>query len=353
VLTPLQRILIVRTDRLGDVILTLPLVSALRRAYPRAHIAFLLRRYAGGIVEGHPDVDETLWYDDPDGVPIPSGKMLRQIRSGQYQAAIVVYPRFRLAWMMFLAGIRIRLGSGFRFYSVLFNMRVFEHRKTARRHELEYNLNLLRPLGIDPGIGERPVAFGITVDPQAADRVTALLGGRGISTGSRYAILHPGSGKSAREWPQENFTELGRRIVAGRHTPVVVTGSEAERGITASLASAIGEGAHDCGGVFTLKELTAVCARGAVWVGHSTGPLHLSAAVGTPVVGLYPQLVPMSAARWGPISTRSRVHQPDRPADCRECAETGGGVCACMRTIRVEDVYRSVCELLDEGEKRG
>ena len=119
-----QRILIVRTDRLGDVVLTLPLLPVLRRRYPTAHIAMLLRRYTGEIVKGNPYANELLWYDDDNGL-VPFRKMSHVLRKENFDAVIVVYPTLRLAFLMFWSRIPVRIGTGYRYYSFLFNRRVF------------------------------------------------------------------------------------------------------------------------------------------------------------------------------------------------------------------------------------
>jgi heptosyltransferase-3 len=340
-----KRILLVRTDRLGDVILTLPMVGALRRALPRAHIAMLLRRYTGAIVEGHGDVDEILWYDRPKG-QVPFGAMLARLREGRFDSAIAVYPRLRIAALLFLAGIPIRAGSGYRYYSFLFNRRVYEHRKDARRHELEYNLELLRPFGIDVPDLRGEAEFGIAVPPESIQRVRQLLAERGV--GAPFAVLHPGTGKSAREWPREKLGELGARI-AREGMAVVVTGTGEEGDLVREVARLSG----GCGlaGVLTLKELAALLRMAAVVISHSTGPLHLAVAVGTPVVGLYPQLTAMSARRWGPYTGRSRVHMPDRSAECRDCED--GGPCACMESITVDSVLASVDAMVKLRREEG
>ncbi len=340
-----EKILVVRTDRLGDVILTLPLISALRRSFPRSHIALLLRRYTGSIVEGHRDVDEIVWCDDAGG-NIPFITLLFRLRRERFDAAIAVYPRFRIAVLLFLSGIPLRIGSGYRFYSVLFNRRVYEHRKDARRHELEYNLNLLRPLGIEPPAPGAEVEFGIVVPDASGERVDSVLSAAGVGEGSAFVVLHPGTGKSAREWPRARMAELGRRIGMDLQMPVVITGTKAEAGVVRGLAAEIGSSAIPLPGVLSLKELAALLRRAAVWVGNSTGPLHLAVAVGTPVVGLYPQLRPMSARRWGPYTVRSRVHVPDKPEDCRECERDPDGICSCMESITVESVLTSVEAML-------
>jgi heptosyltransferase-3 len=345
-----ERILVVRTDRLGDVILTLPLVSVLRRAYPHAHLAMLLCRYTGAIVEGHRDVDEILWYDEPEGV-VPFGRMLSRLRRGSFDVAIAVYPRFRIAALLFFSGIGIRIGSGFRLYSVLFNRRVYEHRKDARRHELEYNLNLLRPLGITPPDLGGEAEFGIVIPAASRERVEGLLKQSGIRR--PFAVLHPGTGKSAREWSRAKIGELGSRIGEDLGMPVVVTGTDAEANLVHEVAARAGDSAVELAGVLSLKDLAALLELASVWVGHSTGPLHLAVAVGTPVVGLYPQRTAMSARRWGPYTRWSRVHVPDKPEDCTDCDNGTKEVCACMESISVESVVRSVAEIRKQaGEAR-
>jgi len=95
---PVKRILIVRTDRVGDVVLTLPMLPVLRSCYPKAHIAMLLRKYTGEIIVGNPYVNDLLWYDNEDGL-VPFGTMAKRIRKQEFDVSIVVYPTLRLAWL--------------------------------------------------------------------------------------------------------------------------------------------------------------------------------------------------------------------------------------------------------------
>src|SRR5512140_340077 len=122
------------------------MLARLRQCFPEASPAMLLQRYTGAIVEGHPHAGTLLWYDDNDGL-VPFRVMLTTIRAQRFDAVVLAHPTFRLALLMWLARIPVRVGTGYRFYSILFNRRVFEHRKDARRHELEYNMNLLAELG--------------------------------------------------------------------------------------------------------------------------------------------------------------------------------------------------------------
>lgn len=344
-LQPLQRILVVRTDRLGDVVLTLPVLSLLRSCYPQAHLSMLLRRYTGEIVEGNIYVNSLLWYDDPDG-PLPFRTLLRIVRRERFDAAIVARPTLRLALLVFLAGIPLRVGTGYRAYSILFNRRVFEHRRTAARHELEYNLNLLAAVGCQ--VPQFPCSpdYGLRVSSRTEAQVRTLLAERGVADRGRRVIVHPGSGGSAREWPEDNLRELASRLHEKEGCTVLVTGSRQEKARVDLFAASVRGGATGLAGLCTVPELAALVRSADLFVSNSTGPLHVAAAVGTPVLGFYPHIVPMSAARWGPYGTASRVLVSEGPVDCDTCVRKRMHICDCMARISVEVAFEKAKELL-------
>jgi heptosyltransferase III len=340
-----RRILVVRTDRLGDVVLTLPMFAILRCRYPDARLAFLGRRYVAGITSPHPCIDEHLWYDD-GREEVPFYRMLREIRRHRFDAVFVVHPRPRLAWMMLLAGIPVRIGSGYRWYSWMFNRRVFSHRKTAARHELEYNLELLEKLDCRVPSPIEP-EFGIAIPETARAGANEILRRNGILEKEEYIVVHPSTGGSAREWPRTSLAELVRMLVRRRRVRVVMTGTAADIALHDALTGEAGEPLVSLAGQLSLVQLGAVLERGRILIVNSTGPLHLAAALGVPVLAFFPQIPVMGPGRWGPYTKRSRVLVPDRPADCRICRNDGGGSCACMESIRVADAFRAAEELLE------
>jgi heptosyltransferase III len=338
--SPIKRILLVRTDRLGDVILTLPMLPVLRSCFPDARISMLLRRYTGAIIEGNPYVDDLIWYDNTRGL-LPFPEIRRTLRDRHFDVAIVVYPTIRLAWLMFRSGIPVRVGTGYRSYSVLFNRRVYEHRRDARRHEVEYNLNLLSELGC-PASG--PPQFSIRIAEAARARVRTMLAALGIDPANQLIVIHPGSGGSAREWSAEKFGEVAARLAADPAVRCVVTGSRAEaekvnRVVRSSRGTAI-----SLAGLLEVKDLAALISMARLFVANSTGPIHAAAALNIPVVGLYPWQTAMSARRWGPFSEKKIVLSPMQPQECPEC--DGHSTCVCMESIRVDDVFAAARSLL-------
>lgn len=343
-----ERILLVRTDRLGDVVLTLPMLPVIRSAFPRAHLALLLTRYTGEIVVGNPYVDELIWYGN-EGDVVPFRTMVREIRERRFDAVIVARPTPRLAWLVYRAGIPLRIGTGYRYYSMLFNRRVFEHRSDAKRHEVEYNLNLLRELGCPV---ETSPEFLINIPVEAERAVKTCLQSLGATPGKEFAILHPGSGGHARDWSAGNFGLLAEKLTRERGLQVFVTGGKGEEQIVAEVVRTSGGKAVSLAGMFSLKELAALIRNARVFVSNSTGPLHMAVAVGTPVVGMYPRQTAMSAARWGPYTDRKRVLIPQGPDDCAGCSGRGGERCTCMDKITVEEVYQATVDLLSAGQNQ-
>lgn len=331
-----NNVLIVRTDRIGDVVLTLPMISVLRTHAPSCRISMLLRPSTSELVAGTAGLDQIIHYDEGS-----SGRgfwsMLGELRKQRFDLVVVSHPRFRIALLLYLAGIPKRIGSGYRWYSFLFNEKVFEHRKTAERHEAEYNISLLRAIGCEAH--EVPkVSLSI---PQNA-RITALaeLKMLGIAESEPFVVLHPGSGGSARDWSPERFGDLAERLV-GDGIKVVVSGDKKER----SLVDAVVERSHGTAkalvGRFNLKELSAFLALPKAFVSNSTGPLHIAAAVGTPVVAMYPPIRECSPTRWGPLTEKKVVFTADNTL----CPKCKGGPCQgndCMNQITVEDVLTAV-----------
>jgi ADP-heptose:LPS heptosyltransferase len=333
-----RKILLIRTDRLGDVILSTPVATALKRNWPEVHITFLARQYTAEITRCHPHVDETL---ELDGAEIGGSKrhLMQALRERRFDAVVSLYPRPGLAWAVWRSGIPLRIGTGYRWYSFLFNRRVFEHRKTATRHEAEYNLQLLQPLGIRAG----EIEFHFALPDAERDRIEAKL--KGLGVGANPIILHPGSGGSSRDWPPEHFARLADLAHHALGAQVILTGAPAEEGLIAAIQRQTKSQPLSLCGRLTIIELAVLCQRAAVFVGNSTGPLHLAVMVGAPVVAFYPPILAARPERWGPYGRLADVLMSQQ-AECTRCRQSPTRVCDCMRAIAVDLAFNKVQEKL-------
>lgn len=344
--TEQTKFLIVRTDRIGDVLLTLPMARALKHRMPDSRVTMLIREYTREIVSADRNVDQVITCN---GEHSSFRATLSEVRAAGFDVVFHTHPRFTLALLTALAGIPVRVGTGYRWYSFLFNRRVFEHRKDARRHELEYNLNLLRSVGCEPPGGIRPE---ISILPRHTEAARRVLDGLGIPRSGKLVILHPGSGGSARDWHWRNFAALAGKLHSLGGIDVLVTGGKGEEKLVESVRSASGAPLHCLVNAVGILEYAAITAEASLFIANSTGTLHVAAAAGTPVIGLYPQIRPLSAARWGPYTEAKTIFSPaGMPDDCRKCLDSGSDLCECMESIRVDDVFRAARTMLGVEEE--
>jgi heptosyltransferase-2 len=229
-----KNLLIVRTDRIGDVVLSLPLAGIVKKHYPECKITFLLRDYTKSLVENHPYIDEVIiLHESKKKISLLSN--IKLTASKEFDSCIIVYPTFIAALIIFLSGIKNRIGTGYRWYSFLFNKKVYEHRKYAQKHELEYNLNLLQHFGIYEKADYGSINFNIKINNESLQKVKKLLIDYEIKSGVPLIIVHPGSGGSAINFPPEKFKELINLMDSKLDAQILVTGLENEKDLCGRL----------------------------------------------------------------------------------------------------------------------
>jgi lipopolysaccharide heptosyltransferase II len=329
---PGDAILVSRTDRLGDLILALPFIETLKVRYPECRIDVLASLYASPILENNERIDGILRVqNDQLALSRPYKKELFQkVSKKKYRAVVLLFPERRISRLLYQTGIENRIGTAGRFHSVFFNHHLMHSRKQNKKHELEYNLDFLRFFASGPTV-KQPTVY---VQEKEIKNARRLLKKRGVEGG--FIILHPGSGGSAHRWTAECFMELHKKLVEAGHT-VVITGSEEEGREYEILAKKMKAEPANIAGQTDLRTLAALLSLGELVVANSTGPLHLAAAVGTKVVGLFPNNRVMTPVRWGPWGKEHRVIQPEGPESADSVADIDG-----MSTISVE---RVACEV--------
>jgi ADP-heptose:LPS heptosyltransferase len=323
-----DRVGLIRNDGLGDTLLALPVATALKRFDKEIQVELICRSDYTDLMQAHPDVDAVI--GDPGG---SAADLARELRLRQYDAVIVLRPTPRNAWAAFRARIPIRVGTAYRAYSLLFTMFWHRHRKKNIRHEVEYNVEMAETLlGRSLGIPQ----FYLSPPSEEKARAAGILAGEGIDREHLIMALHPGSLGSSLEWPVEHYASLAERLREQR-CQVVVTGTPEEKEITERVAAV--PGVVDLTGRTTLGELAWIYKFCDTVISNSTGTLHLAAAVGTKVVGIYPAATINSPVRWGPYGPGHKAFTG--PVDnCKKCIREECPVFNCLEMVPVKDVLR-------------
>ncbi|MEI6863487.1 MAG: glycosyltransferase family 9 protein, partial [Candidatus Omnitrophota bacterium] len=199
-----KNILVVRLDRLGDVVLSTPVLKALRDAYPDSRITFMVRPYVKDIAHSNPSVNEVIIYDKAKGF---SGNIefINKLRSKKFDLAIVLHPTLRTNLIMFLAGIPKRLGfDRKRKMGILLTDRVPDKKHLGLKHEIDYTLSILKYIGVSAK--DRKMHVPVSQDSQMRAREAFEKGG--ITENDSLVAINPGASCPSKRWPAKRFAEV-------------------------------------------------------------------------------------------------------------------------------------------------
>ncbi len=335
-----RSILVMRLYFIGDVLLSTPVFGALRSAFPGASITALVKRRSSEVLLNNPNVDEIVVYDDTRRYhsPVWQARLASRLRRRRFDLAVDLTGDLRSSWLLFATDPGFRVGFNHAGLGRLLDRRI-PYRATS--HGVEHLLSSVEAVGAR-AVDATPKLFLTNAERAEA---TALLGRCGIDS-EQFVALAPGANWSFRRWPAESFGELAAMLRERRGIRTVVTGSREDSGLAADVIRAAGGEVVDLSGRTGLRGLAALAERASVFVANDSGPLHVAAAVGAPVVGLFG---PNTPEVYAPRAERSRVvwHRfPCSPCDQKKCTRPDD---ACMAAIGVEEVHGAVESLLDEG----
>jgi ADP-heptose:LPS heptosyltransferase len=343
----LARYIVVRTDRIGDLILSLPVAEAIKEGDPGAEVCYVTSPRTSEIARACPFIDRVIEYDETAGGIGQVFELARAVKKVRAETALILRPTLRVAIAVALAGVRRRVGTAYRFYSFLFTRTVKEHRKLAERHEAEYNLSCVRAI-LD--IKERTYTPVIKVD-EAAERCARDVMKQRDLKHKGFAIIHPGSGGSARNLTLRSYARLADIIESKFALRVLVTGGKDEIPLVDEMDGYRSGESLRLTDIPRLLDLAAVIAQAKVFVSGSTGPMHLAAAMGTPTLSFFSPVRSCSPRRWSPLGDTAAVILPPVP----ECPTCKGDTCEhfdCMDMVeeyRVIEALRAIFEQPEVG----
>lgn len=321
---PLRRVLVVQTQRLGDLLCATPLFTVLRRQLPGAEITVLVHRPHDVVLRGNPDLDTVLVYDRLTTHRSLAARLrfLRELQSFHFDWVLSIHAASSVAFAVTHAGIPWRT-CVWRYgerrkphWARGFQQHIRQDRATGTRHEIEHNLDVLRELGFTPE-GE---SYRVVLSDAEWEESRSILRRQGWNPSNPLAVVHPGHGGGRQEWPAERYGAVARGL-AQQGYQVAVTGSPSERELSAAVTAAAGNPAVlDLGGQLSLRALAGALGSAQLLVSIATGPMHLAAAMGTPAVTLYgPTDLTIDRTRFS--THRSPQRQVVSPITC-PCASS-------------------------------
>jgi heptosyltransferase-2 len=342
-----EKILVVQTSYLGDIVLTTPLLDELRRRFPEAELSILCTPQARSLLVANADLHEIIT-DDKRG----SGRGMRglwrkakELRSRGFTLALSPHKSLRSAFLIFLARIPLRIG--FRQSAGWF---LYHHRvdRDASCHDVERNLSILKDFGGSPE--ECRQGLHMEVEPESREDVERIFNSLGIDRkeGRMLFGLNPGSVWPTKRWSAEGFAELMVKLKRKFPCEILLFGAPEDVEIVDKIQRLSGNLGVSLVGRIGLRELACALSWCDVFVTNDSGPMHIAVARDIPVVAIF--CATTSALGFYPYSSNAVV--VEKALSCRPCSSHGGRRCPlgtedCIRLIGVEDVLRGVERLLN------
>ncbi len=342
-----ERILVVQTAFLGDVVLTLPLVQVARQFFAPAKVDVLTIPGTAGILDNHPDIHEVIQFDKRREDSGFGGwrRTAMKLRANHYDLAFVPHRSLRSAFLVWKAKIPLRIGFKKSAGRFMFTRRM---PYDSASHEIERNLSLLGAFGIESDNKELPRLYPSETDRQTVD---SFLHQHTITNTQALIAIAPGTVWNTKRWMKERFAELARNLVNDRFTVVLVGGKEDEQLCDEIMAMGPSGNVINAAGKLSLLQSAELLRRSRLLICNDSAPMHLAGAMHTPVVAIFGATIPgFGFAPYGKHDVVVETHG----LNCRPCSIHGGDKCpiktfVCMNDITVGKVYVKVKEVLGKA----
>lgn len=351
----IERILILRTDGIGDVLNSTPAISALRDAYRDAHISAVVRPLGAEILLLNPHIDEALIYD-VDNVhrsPITRLRFLRQLRAGRYDLAVILRNSSRCNLMAYLSGARYRIGrtSERKRFSFTLTHGVSSRDPKGTKHEIDRNMDVVRLIGAKNGARE------LILHLSKEERAWAqnFLCRQGVGASGHVPLLvgiHPGGSSFDKLWPAENFARAANRLMQEFAARIMLFSGPGEDALAQSIQRImvyerrklkLATPAVISAAGLRLRQFAALVERCSLFLCNDSGPMHIAAALKVPTVAVFG---PTDHVRWKPCSENAAIVRKDM--DCWPCsAHKCKKGFECIKSLPVDHLLDAVYSVLD------
>jgi heptosyltransferase I len=353
------KILLIRLRLIGDVVFTTPMLRALKRTFPGAHLSYLVEPSAAPVVTGNPHLDQVIVAPHATGVARIAAdfRVARQLRRERYDLVIDLHGGPRSGWLTWLSGAPERIGYEITGRTWMYTKAVPRPRALRARHSVRNQWDLLDAIDGWPTSEPDPSrdAVEMSLDSQADRRIERRLNEFGITSAHELVVIHVSAGNPFRRWPEPAFTQLVAGLAGeAADRRIVLSSGPSDRAAAARIAAEARRMLGTAGtrvvdfGEFDLAELRALIGRSRLFIGGDSGPLHIAATTATPIVGIYGPTEPARSAPWRDPRFRTEAVEvaglPCRPCDQRVCKP---GDFRCLTTLKPEDVLSAATRAMN------
>ncbi|MDD5428227.1 MAG: lipopolysaccharide heptosyltransferase II [Candidatus Omnitrophica bacterium] len=338
-----KRVLIVRLDRIGDVLLSTPVIKAVREVCPDGYIAFMARRHAYDILAGNPYLDEIIIYEKEgrDKGLLKNIKFIRSLRRKRFDIALVLHPTKRTHLLMALAGIPETVGYNKK-WGFLLTTRIPHTKQYGLKHEIDYVLDILRYTGLEP----KDRTLYMPVNSVSERNVDSIFEENGIKKGDLCIAINPGASCVSKRWGVEKFAKAAAALAEKYKAKVIITAGADDKKLGDKISSLLHDNCLNLSGRTSVADVASVLRRVKLFVSNDSGPVHIACAVGTPVIAIFGRSDRgLSPGRWGPVGNRDIILHKD--VGCVEClAHNCRKGFKCLEAVTVAEVLQAADKIL-------
>ncbi len=345
----MKTILLINLAGIGDILLSTPAIRALRDLYPQAEISLLVTPKVYEIVKDLSYIDKVLTFHIGYGGDVPFGKTLRNLkvllalRRKRFDLAVnmrtLVSKRSakRIKFLLDIINPKTKAGRNTAGRGYFFDVKIPESEK-GQKYEMEYDIDTVRALGGE--VIDRSLDFEI--GEENIKKINGILGEHSVDEKDILIVIHPG-GMPSRRWPVENFSKVIEGIHEKMTCKFVITGGRDEAGLARKLLRGVNVKIISLAGRLNIKELGALIRRGNLFITNDTGPMHIAAILGVPLISIFG---PGDITRFDPRNISNKVIVLYKKVECAPCEKVTCKSLKCLKIISPEEVVEAALRIL-------
>ncbi len=344
----IKKILVIKLAGIGDLILASPALRALRKRFPKAHIALLTTPRASELARESSYIDELFCLNPASKNLKEITRLIKSLRKKRFNMAINLYNLFtlggalKMALLMYSIGTRYRVGRDTDGRGFFYTIKVPDKR-FSERHEVEYNLDVMQALGADI----KDKGLEIPISDKDREYVRKFLKQNGITDEDLVIGLNPGAFRPSRRWNKEGFAQVADELTERYKAKILITGGPEEIELAQEIADVMKAKPAITIGKTTIRQSVALVKRCDLFISNNTAAMHIAAVVKTPLVAL---MGPCSL-RYSPYGNKDRFIMVKKEVDCSPCYKFRCRKHLCMKLITVQDVMLAAEKQLEKIRK--